>query len=86
MATTLHILIGNHNVVDWLNVLALFVGQRLGIDFYVSRAKFLTTLRSHLDIACSCFFYPIHLMWILAIVSYIYYHSCSLKFYWKKYS
>ena len=56
MATTLHILIGNHNVVDWLNVLALFVGQRLGIDFYVSRAKFLTTLRSHLDIACSCCF------------------------------
>ena len=36
--------------------LALSVGQRLCINFSVSRANFLTTLRSHLDVTCSCYF------------------------------
>ena len=39
------------------DLLALFVGQRLCINFYVSRAKFLTTLCSHLDITCTCYFW-----------------------------
>ena len=34
----------------------MFVGQRLCINFFVSRANFLTTLRSHLDVTCSCYF------------------------------
>ena len=38
-------------------LLALFVGQRLCINFSVSRANFLTTLRSHLDITCSYYFW-----------------------------
>ena len=38
------------------NLLALSVGQRLCINFYVSRVNFLTTLRSHLDVTCSCYF------------------------------
>jgi hypothetical protein len=33
-----------------LNLLALSIGQRLCVNFYVSRANFLTTLRLHLDI------------------------------------
>ena len=36
--------------------LALSVGQRLCINFSVSRANFLTTLCSHLDVTCSCYF------------------------------
>ena len=38
-------------------LLALFVEQRLCINFFVSRANFLTTLRSHLDVTCSCYFW-----------------------------
>ena len=38
-------------------LLDLSVGQRLCINFSVSRANFLTTLRSHLDVACSCYFW-----------------------------
>jgi hypothetical protein len=37
-------------------LLALSVGQRLCINFSVSRANFLTTLRSHLDVTYSCYF------------------------------
>ena len=37
-------------------ILALSVGQRLCAKFYVSIANFLTTLRSHLDVTCSCYF------------------------------
>jgi hypothetical protein len=37
-------------------LVALFVGQRLYINFYVSRANFLTTLRSYLNVTCSCYF------------------------------
>jgi len=38
--------------------LALFVGQRLCIDFSVPvPANFLTTLHSHLDFTCSCCFW-----------------------------
>ena len=38
-------------------LLALSVGQRLCINFYVSRANFLTTLRLHLDVTYSCYFW-----------------------------
>jgi hypothetical protein len=41
----------------WSNLLALSVGQSLCVNFYVSRANFLTTLRSHLDITHSCYFW-----------------------------
>ena len=38
-------------------LLALFIGQRLSVNFYVSiRANFLTTLRSHLNVIC-CWLY-----------------------------
>jgi len=35
---------------NFFNLLALFVGHRLCIHFFVSKANFLTTLRSHLDV------------------------------------
>ena len=38
-------------------LLALFVGHRLCIDFYVSRENFLTISHSHLDVICSCYFW-----------------------------
>jgi len=39
-------------------LLALSVGQRLCIDFSVPvPANFLTTLRSHMDVTCSCYFW-----------------------------
>jgi len=41
----------------YLYSLALFAGQRLCMNFSVSRANFPTTLRSHLDVTCSCYFY-----------------------------
>ena len=37
-------------------LLALSIGQRLCINFFVPRANFLTTLRSHLDVACTRYF------------------------------
>ena len=37
-------------------LLAMSIGQRLCINFSVSRVNFLTTLRSHSDITCSCYF------------------------------
>jgi hypothetical protein len=41
-----------------LLLLALSIGQRLCVNFYVSiRANFLTTLRSHLDVTCSYYFW-----------------------------
>ena len=40
-----------------LALLALFIRQRLCINFYVSRANFLTTLRSHLNVTCSYYFW-----------------------------
>jgi hypothetical protein len=42
-----------------LNILALSIGQdrELCINFYASRADFLTTLRSRLDITCSYYFW-----------------------------
>ena len=52
-------------------LLALSVGQRLCINFFVSTANFLITLRSHLDDTCSCYFDPLYLMWMFTIV-YIY--------------
>ena len=45
-------------------LLALSVGQRLCAKFYVSRANFLTPLRSHLDVTCSCFFGQVYLTWM----------------------
>jgi hypothetical protein len=38
-------------------LLALSIGQRLCVNFYVSGANFLTTLRSHLDVTCSYYFW-----------------------------
>ena len=38
------------------DLLALYVRRRLYINFSISRANFLTTLRSHLDVTCSCYF------------------------------
>ena len=53
---------GTQNVENWNHIsrllfqnfllLVLFVGQRLCIDFSISRASFLTTLHSHLDVTC----------------------------------
>ena len=40
-----------------LCLLALSLGHRLCVNFYVSRAIFLTTLRSHLDVTCSYYFW-----------------------------
>ena len=39
-----------------IHLLALSIGQSLCINSFVSRANFLTTLRSHLDVTCSCYF------------------------------
>jgi hypothetical protein len=40
------------------NLLALSIGQRLCVNFYVSITEnFLTTLRSHLDVTCSYYFW-----------------------------
>ena len=58
-----------HHFLECL--LALYVGHRLCINFSVSRANFLTTLPSHLNVTCSCYFRPIYLMWALTIVLYI---------------
>ena len=43
-----------HHFLECL--LALYVGHRLCINFSVSRANFLTTLPSHLNVTCSCYF------------------------------
>ena len=48
-------LLANLSHVTNMCLLALSVGQRLCANFYVSRANFLTTLRSHLDVTCSCY-------------------------------
>ena len=48
---------GHHLQVDCL--LALYVEHRLCIDLYVSRANFLTTLRSHLGVTFSSYFWSI---------------------------
>ena len=54
-------------------LLALSVGQRLWIDSSVSRAKFQTTLRLHLDVTCSCYYFGlVYLMWLLTIYLDIY--------------
>ena len=61
-------------------LLALFVGQRLCINLFVSRANFLTTLHSHLDVICSCYFW-FSLFYVNVNYSYIYLvnYNCSLK-------
>ena len=43
--------------INYSLLLALSIGQRLCIDFFVSRVSCLTTLRSHLDITCCCYFW-----------------------------
>ena len=50
----------------------LFVGQRLCIDFSISRANFLIALCLHLNVTCSCYFGLVDLIWMLTIVIYIY--------------
>jgi len=45
-------------IVTTIILLALSVGQKLCIDFFVPiPANFLTTLRSHMDVICSCYFW-----------------------------
>ena len=65
--------------INW-DLLALFVGQRLCINFSVSKANFLTTLRSHLDATRSCYFWS-SLFHVDFKYSYIHLvnYSCSLK-------
>ena len=50
-----------HSMIDgffsWFYLLAMSVGQRLCINFYDSRANFLTTLCSHLDVTYPCYFW-----------------------------
>ena len=46
-------------------LLALSIGQRLCVNFYVSRANFLTTLRSHLNVTCYFYCGPIYLTWMM---------------------
>ena len=54
-----------------LYLLTLSVGQRLCIDFSVLEVNFLTTLRSHLDITCSFYFWS-NLLNVGANYNYIY--------------
>jgi len=52
--------------------MALYVGYRLCLDFSVLiPTYFLTTLRSHLDVACSCYF------WYRLRMNVVYSYSCS---------
>ena len=51
----LHIYVSRHIANEMPPLLALSIGQRLCVNFYVSiRANFLSTLRLHLNITCSC--------------------------------
>ena len=61
-------------------LLALYVGQRLCIGFSVLRTNFLTTLCSHLDVTCSCYFWS-NLFNVDVNCSFICLenYSCSLK-------
>ena len=58
----------------------MFVAHRLCIDFSVSRANCLTTLHSHLDVICPCYFLS-KLFNVDIKYTYIYlvHHSCSMK-------
>ena len=58
-------------------LLAFSVGQRLCIDFFVSRENFLTTLRSQLDVTCSYYYWS---KIFNAGIKYIYIvdYNCSL--------
>ena len=63
------------------NLHVLLALSILGLDFYVSRANFLTILRSHLNITCSCYFWS-HLFNVDVNYSYNTYlvnYRCSLK-------
>ena len=64
-----------------LDSLVLSVGQRLCIDFSVSKANFLTTLRSHLDVTYSCHFifklFNVDVNYIFIIYLFIVNYSCS---------
>ena len=64
-----------------IGLLALSVGQRIYINFSISRANFLTTLHSHFDVTCSCNFGS-NLFNVDVNYSYIYlvnHYSFSLK-------
>ena len=65
----------------WSNLLALSVGRRLCINFYVSRANFLSTLRSHSDVKCFCYFWY---NWFIVDRNYLYRvnYSFSLRWYY----
>ena len=59
-----------------IGLLAPFVGQRLCINFSVPRANFLTTLRLHLDVTCSYYFWS-SLFNVDVDYSYTYLVNCS---------
>ena len=65
-----------------MSLLALSVGQRLCINFFVPRANFLTTLCSHLDITCSCYFSSslFNVDVDYSVYIYLVNYSCSLKY------
>ena len=54
-ALTIDELAGNIMQGWYMILFALYIGQRLCVNFYVSRANFLATLCSHLDVTCSCY-------------------------------
>ena len=61
-------------------LLALSVGRRLCINFSVSRANFQTTLRSHLDVTCSCYFWS-SLFTVDVNYSYIYIYLVNYNYF-----
>ena len=67
-------------IIELCILLAMYVSQRLRIAFFVSRANFLTTLRSNLDVTCSCYFWS-NLFNGDVTYSYIYLvnYTCSQK-------
>jgi len=67
--------------LSFIVLLALYAGQQLCIDFFVSRANFLIILRSHLDVTC---LYSILSSLFNVDVNYNYIYKfnykCSLKY------
>ena len=59
----------NCTCLDFL--LALSIGQRLSINFFVSRLNFLTSLLSHLTLLIIAILGIVYLMSMLTIVIYI---------------
>ena len=75
-------IVNNVCILMTMIVLASYIGQRLWINFSISRANFLTNFCSHLDVTCwvvLATFGPILLKWMLIIVIYLVNYSSSLK-------